>query len=136
MQDEVDLIFVYGTLRTEYGTIGALVGPDRIAGALFDLGGAPGYHPVKDEDMFVVGEVIRIPPDLILRLDVYEGVAQGLYTRHLVTTEKDRKCWVYQINPEFISINRLIRSGDWFKRPAPPEDNSPEVEGQNSSPDP
>lgn len=117
------LIFVYGTLRTEYGAIGHHVAQDKVRGLILDLGGCPGAYHLPEEDYpeealdrYIVGEVLEITPHILPDLDRYEGVSEGLYSRISVKTHAGRECFMYQINPRFLGQAPIIRSGDWFDR--------------------
>jgi gamma-glutamylcyclotransferase (GGCT)/AIG2-like uncharacterized protein YtfP len=108
-------LFVYGTLRRTGEQLGKPVGPDRIRGRLYDLGGAPGYYPAPDQpEAWVVGELIEVEDHTFGFLDHYEGVDRGLYSREKVTTENGYQACVYQINKDFTIGTPLITSGDWF----------------------
>jgi gamma-glutamylcyclotransferase (GGCT)/AIG2-like uncharacterized protein YtfP len=85
------LLFVYGTLKrgcSNHGQLsgGALVGTARTPPGyrLYDLGGYPALaaHPHDAEG--VAGEVWSVAPDLLARLDAFEGVHEGLYRRELL----------------------------------------------------
>lgn len=103
-----DFLFVYGTLRrgqsADLTRTGAalFVGPDRVSGTLFSLGGFPGVKlegETFDADKpAVVGECFLIEDDaLTARLDHYEG-HPNLFCRKVVKTESGRDAWVYEYN--------------------------------------
>ena len=111
-------LFVYGTLRS--GGVAAwllrgcrLVGPGAVAGTLYDLGAYPAL--VLGEDSRVEGEVWRCPPGLLVRLDEYEGVAEGLFGRTEVEAAGVR-CWTYVAGPLLLpglAPQRRIAAGCW-----------------------
>lgn len=119
-------IFVYGTLRTEYGSIGQRVCSDSVRGAILDLGAFPGYFNTNSlpegsglVESDVIGEVIAIHPTTLSQLDFYEGVDRGLYRRIKVTTKNGHKCFIYEFNPEMLDNQLLspyqILDGDWIE---------------------
>lgn len=105
-------LFVYGTLRPadEAYTY-------RLSG--YDIYNYYGRFPYITPGLGSVrGTVIEVTRRELKQLDQIEGVAQGLYTREIVTVEDARteevvECFVYvggNIVPQ------LIPSGDWFNR--------------------
>jgi gamma-glutamylaminecyclotransferase len=81
------LLFVYGTLKrgccNHHHLAGqTFVGPARTRPGytLYDLGGYPGIAAAADQDG-VVGEVWSVDPAARQRLDIFEGVPEGLYRR-------------------------------------------------------
>jgi gamma-glutamylcyclotransferase (GGCT)/AIG2-like uncharacterized protein YtfP len=109
----VDLLFVYGTLRSEFDNPYAkllrsqaeLVRPMTIMGSLFRIAHCPGYRP--EPPGVVHGELYRLTdPDATLRiLDEYEGPE---YERVLI----DGVGWIYQYRaqpPDWVRI----ASGDF-----------------------
>lgn len=122
-------LFVYGTLRSGGGAAGLLrdgrpVGTGTVAGTLYDLGRYPAL--VLDGRGPVEGEVWRCPPDALARLDEYEGVADGLYSRVLVDVE-GVPCWTYVAGALLLprlAPERRIPSGRW-----PPGAGEPGVPG-------
>jgi len=119
-----DKLFVYGTLRPPRVQHGPgsnanrmmdgeakYIGPDKINGAIYHLGGFPGIK-LDDTEGEVVGDVYEIvEPTLPPRLDRYEGYPE-LYTREVVKTFEGREAWVYVYNGR---VDRMYRipSGDW-----------------------
>ncbi len=82
------LLFVYGTLKRGHSNHHHLADQTFIGLArtpagyrLYDLGGFPGIAPVPGDQTGVVGEVWAVDPDALARLDVFEGVHEGLYRR-------------------------------------------------------
>jgi len=86
-----NLLFVYGTLKRTYTNHHFLADQEFIGEArtapgfrLFDLGGYPGLAPHTADRDGVVGEVWSVDPEALARLDVLEGLAEGLYRREAV----------------------------------------------------
>jgi len=84
------LLFVYGTLKrgccNHHHLAGqTFVGPARTRPGytLYDIGGYPGIVAAADQDG-VVGEVWSVDPAARQRLDIFEGVPEGLYRREPV----------------------------------------------------
>ncbi len=82
------MLFVYGTLkrggRNHHHLAGQVfVGEARTAPGytLFDLGGYPGIAACATDREGVRGEVWKIEPAALARLDAFEGVHEGLYRR-------------------------------------------------------
>lgn len=116
------LVFVYGSLRR--GGAGAMTNrfPDSkfiagavVSGSLYDLGPYPGL--VLDEsDSHVVGEVYEVDDELLNRLDAFEASSHYLRKQVEISLGDQRKmCWVYEPDPAFYSLQRLITSGDWME---------------------
>jgi gamma-glutamylcyclotransferase (GGCT)/AIG2-like uncharacterized protein YtfP len=111
----VDLLFVYGTLRSAFDNRYAkllraraeLVGPAAVPGSIFRIAHYPGYRP--EPAGTVHGEVYRLTePEALLRiLDQYEGAE---YERVSVDG-----FWIYQLRTQPPETAR-IASGD-FCRP-------------------
>jgi gamma-glutamylaminecyclotransferase len=87
----MSLLFVYGTLKRGYSNHPFLGGQefqgvDRTAPgfALFSLGSHPGMVEVPGEPGSVTGEVWSVDPACLGRLDVLEGIEEGLYRRGVV----------------------------------------------------
>jgi len=85
------LIFVYGTLKRGGSNHHHLAGQTFLCEGrtgpgfrLFDLGAYPGMVAHAD-GRSVPGEVWAVDPECLARLDVLEGVAEGLYRRDRVT---------------------------------------------------
>ena len=111
----MDLLFVYGTLRSEFENRYAkllrsraeLVGPAVVAGSIYRIADYPGYRPQPAGSVY--GELYRIAdPEATFRiLDEYEGPE---YERVRLET-----CWIYQLRTQPAESIR-IQSGD-FCRP-------------------
>lgn len=80
---ETDLLFVYGTLRSDGGhamhwelrRLAAHEGRARLPARLYDLGDYPGIVPARLPGEWVSGETYRLhdPPAALEFLDRYEG---------------------------------------------------------------
>lgn len=115
----MDLLFVYGTLRSEFSNCYAvllrekaeLIGPAETNGSIFRIAHYPGYRPHPPG--IVRGELYRLrdPDAMLAALDRYEGAD---FERAEVTIGEAR-AWIYRYHsqpPE----NARIASGD-FCRP-------------------
>lgn len=112
-------IFVYGTLRTGGLAAARLSGGERVgsatvAGTLFDIGGR---YPalVLAGSGTVHGELWRCEPDLLARLDEYEGVRQGLFRRVAIEVN-GVGAWTYVAGPALaieLDPSRRIEDGVW-----------------------
>lgn len=99
-------LFTYGTLRPGNPAATILdgcehVGSATVPGILYDIEGRfpalvlYGTEPVE-------GDIWRCPPDLLWRLDEYEGTATGLFRRvgvEAATVTGPMACWVYAAGP-------------------------------------
>jgi gamma-glutamylcyclotransferase (GGCT)/AIG2-like uncharacterized protein YtfP len=112
----MDLLFVYGTLRSEFDNPYAkllrsqaeLVGPATVMGSIFQIAHYPGYRP--DPPGVVHGELYRLadPAATLKILDDYEG---SEYERVLI----ENAGWIYQYRTQPPDRVRIV-SGD-FCRP-------------------
>ena len=110
------MIFVYGTLRSEFGnqysrllrSQAELVGPAIVAGSIFRVGNYPGYRPEPAGE--VHGELYRLndPEPMLKTLDDYEGEE---YER-IVVEALGRETWIYRYKPDPPEDSR-IASGDF-----------------------
>ncbi|HSJ25529.1 MAG TPA: gamma-glutamylcyclotransferase family protein, partial [Longimicrobiales bacterium] len=94
------------------------IGTATVSGILYDMDGRfpalvlYGTEPVE-------GEVWRCPPDVLWRLDEYEGTASGLFRRvavEVTTRDGDLPCWVYTAGPALsrkLVPGRQLRGGRW-----------------------
>ncbi|WP_422930186.1 gamma-glutamylcyclotransferase family protein [Singulisphaera sp. PoT] len=92
-------LFTYGTLMPA-DPAAAIAGgwvADAVRGRLYNFGPYPGLVDVDDPDASWVDGMTcsTISDDLLRRLDLYEGVDEGLYERLAVTTRSGRSAWVY-----------------------------------------
>lgn len=114
-----EYLFVYGTLRTGGEAAGKLhgsefLGTECVTGALYDVNGE---YPalVLDGSGSVDGEVWYCPAAVLRRLDRYEGLVAGLYSRVRVRAG-EHDCWTYVAGPalaEVLTRERRIVSGCW-----------------------
>jgi len=81
-------VFVYGTLKRGCSNHREMAGQIFVALArtqpgfrLFDVGGYPGLVPWPGDKNGVEGEIWAVDDAALARLDVFEGVDQGLYER-------------------------------------------------------
>jgi len=92
-------LFAYGTLSPDGPKSAARGGwsADAIRGRLYDLGPYPTVDGPGGPGLgWVEGYVRPVSEgELAGRLDLYEGVAEGLYRRQVVTTRVGRAAWVY-----------------------------------------
>ena len=82
------LVFVYGTLKRGCSNHRVLAGQQFIGEArtapgyrLYHLGEYPGMIAAPDDTLGVAGEVLSVDPASLARLDVFEGIDEGLYRR-------------------------------------------------------
>jgi gamma-glutamylcyclotransferase (GGCT)/AIG2-like uncharacterized protein YtfP len=117
-----DLLFVYGTLRSEFGNpyarklrAGAtLMGRATTTGSIFRVGSYPGFRPEPAGE--VHGELYRLedPVVVLQALDDYEGPE---FVRRLADVSTgasiyQAKAWIYQYEPEPPPGSRIV-SGDF-----------------------
>lgn len=92
-------LFAYGTLMPDGPEAAARGGwaADAIRGRLYDLGPYPTVAELGDPASGWVEGFVRTVDEAELagRLDLYEGVAEGLYRRSVVITRAGRAAWVY-----------------------------------------
>ena len=131
MQNQVQLLFVYGSLRSgfhhpayEYmARYFQLVGPAVVKGKLYDMGEYPVAKPTT-ADHFIQGELYTLSQDddfsyVISQIDDYEGlyVEEGetpLYTRELTTAfinDQSFTAWIYWYNQNIDGLPELA-TGD------------------------
>lgn len=112
-----DLLFVYGTLRSEFDNPHArglrdaarLVGRATVTGSIFQITHYPGYRP--DPPGEVHGELYRLtnPEATLEALDDYEGPEYRRVTARISTGET---AWIYQFESQPPPGTR-IASGDF-----------------------
>ena len=85
------LLFVYGTLKRGCRNHCQLAGQTYVGAArtqpgfrLYDAGGYPGLAAMADDQAGVFGEVWEVEAEALIKLDRFEGVAEGLYRREAV----------------------------------------------------
>jgi len=92
-------LFAYGTLAPADPETALASGwnADAVRGRLFDLGPFPALVDLDDAEAPWIDGFVYSPvsEELIRRLDLYEGVDEGLYSRVAVTTQSGRSAWVY-----------------------------------------
>ena len=106
----MDLLFVYGTLRSEFDNAYAtmlrekaeFVGRCNVRGAIFRIATYPGYR--QEPGGMVSGEVYRVDEGTLAALDEYEGPD---YERVRID-----RFWIYQYK-EQPPGNARISSGDF-----------------------
>lgn len=81
-------VFVYGTLKYGGSNHAQMIGARPLGAArtrpghtLYSLGDYPGLVLDPADTHGVTGELWAVSPDLLARLDAFEGVAEGLYAR-------------------------------------------------------
>nr|WP_290666798.1 gamma-glutamylcyclotransferase family protein [Ardenticatena sp.] len=121
-------LFVYGTLLSDqpnHRRIRPFIDVEQTMSAV--LPGAvlhdAGAYPMAVRGVGrVIGEVVWLRPECaheaLARLDEYEGVAEGLYTREHATVITPCcgpivEAWVYWGNPRIAARYPRIPSGDW-----------------------
>ena len=117
-KDVVNLLFVYGTLRSQFINKYAvllranadLLGPASIGGAIYRIAHYPAWKPAPGGQVW--GELYRLqrPEAILTTLDQYEGEE---FRRVLVETPEP--AWIYQYQGDPPEASR-IHSGD-FCRP-------------------
>lgn len=86
------LLFVYGTLKRG-GENHALLAAQQFLGTartapgftLYSLGNYPGLIALPGDQSGVEGELWRVNPECLARIDDLEGLAEGLYVRSVIT---------------------------------------------------
>ncbi len=131
------LFFAYGTLRrgddndiNRQQPAPRFVGPARIRGTMFHLGGYPGVvldHTDNQPGMVagsmgdIVGEVYAVSPALEKVLDAieseYPAQPDEYFKRSLQVQVNGQwlNCSVYEINQRYTEGKPVIASGDWVK---------------------
>jgi gamma-glutamylcyclotransferase (GGCT)/AIG2-like uncharacterized protein YtfP len=114
-------LFVYGTLSSS-GAEGALLShlprtPARVRGELWAL---PAGYPalvLSDTASFVHGELVAPPDERTLDLlDLYEGVAEGLYRRRVIDVVvglKREPAWSYVMDAARARTGTRLPEGRW-----------------------
>ena len=131
MEETIDKIFVYGSLRSgfhhpayEYiSKYFKLLSEAKVKGYLYDMGNFPAAVPTADE-AYIIGELYEIKDkaDLVWaieQLDDYEGVRpeEGeipMYRRDIATVytnNETTEAWIYWFNRK-IEEQPVITSGD------------------------
>jgi gamma-glutamylcyclotransferase (GGCT)/AIG2-like uncharacterized protein YtfP len=129
---DLDLIFVYGTLRRDARCVmanwlasqGEYIGDGTIPGRLYDVGEYPALRPARHSTERVVGDLYRLlrPTYALTRLDRYEGIGSGqsrpyLYSREPVqVTLASGECvtaWTYLYTGATAKLRRIAH-GDYL----------------------
>ena len=116
------LVFIYGSLRRDCAgamslrfTESRFIGDAKVRGSLYDLGPYPGLL-INESNSLVRGELYEVDDELLKKLDAFEATSNYLRTQvEIKVGGQPRKCWTYEPNPEFYSLQTLIRSGDWVE---------------------
>lgn len=113
-------VFVYGTLRR--GGAGAMsirfpnskfIAEAKVSGSLYDLGAYPGLL-LNEADSLVTGEVYEVDDETLNQLDEFEAASHYLRKQVEISLDTQKRiCWVYEPDPEFYSLRKLITSGNW-----------------------
>lgn len=127
MGNQIDKIFVYGTLKRTYLRHQSMkdctfIEEDSVKGYLIDLGAFPAFIPeVTGTD--VLGEVYSFDKskekDIISTLDSIEGVP-NLYWRLPFLTQKGHIAWAYWMAANTLNEgHKMIYTGRWIGRNSP-----------------
>lgn len=116
MKEENNLIFTYGTLKSQYSNHrvmknagGRFVGNATLSGAtMYSLGAFPAIV-VDGSENLIYGEVYEV--DDFRPLDYLEGTPD-FYQRKIVNTSLGLT-WVYYLTKEQVKNCKIIKSGDW-----------------------
>jgi gamma-glutamylcyclotransferase (GGCT)/AIG2-like uncharacterized protein YtfP len=112
-------VFVYGTLRNNEPATHKLMcyTMRKVPGKEFDF---PFVEYDEDTRSGVLGNIIEVNDKELAQLDIYEGVAHGLYSRirryvrPLDDTGDASEVWVYIGGPAL--VYPIIESNDWFNQ--------------------
>lgn len=131
MENKVNKIFVYGSLRSgfrhpayEYvSKYFKLVSEGKVKGCLYDMGNFPAAMPCN-EDAFIIGELYELNEGAdfnwaIEQLDEYEGLCpeegeQPMYRREIANVNfngQSTTAWIYWFNGN-VEGHPVIASGD------------------------
>jgi gamma-glutamylcyclotransferase (GGCT)/AIG2-like uncharacterized protein YtfP len=129
MQTSHNQLFVYGSLRSDFGHPAyasyisehfVLLGPARVKGKVYDLGEFPGAVPTSAQD-YITGELYRLREGqdfdwAMAQLDDYEGLHENppLYSREtalVYTPNETTTAWMYWYNQPVDEKARIV-SGD------------------------
>jgi gamma-glutamylcyclotransferase (GGCT)/AIG2-like uncharacterized protein YtfP len=115
-----DLLFVYGSLRSEFDNVHALrlraesqfAGKATVPGSIFLVGGYPGYR--REPPGVVQGELYSLadPAGTLRHLDEYEG---SEYQRiAIATSSAEGEAWIYEYASPLPPAARIL-SGDFTR---------------------
>lgn len=129
---ELDLLFVYGTLRRGARCVmsnwlasqAAFLGSGVMPGRLYDVGSYPALRAARHSDETVVGDLYRLrrPAYTLAKLDRYEGIGPGQsrpyqYSRERVAVTLDSgktvHAWTYFYRGKTARLRR-ISGGDYL----------------------
>ncbi len=119
--DSDALMFIYGSLKRgqpAHHWLGGspCCGEARLPGlALYDLGPFPMAVASNDPQACLQGELYRVSPAQLARLDRFEGVPR-LYERQLRPLGDGRTAWVYVGRPRQVRHVSRIAAGVWQGR--------------------
>ncbi|MCH7225374.1 gamma-glutamylcyclotransferase [Haloferula sp. A504] len=142
MDTDSEWVFVYGTLRIGASNQHRMKGAEwvrrgLVTGRLYEVSWYPGFVP-DDEGVEVVGDVYRVGPQLLAKLDGFEGLAPGSmrgeeYERARIRVRLDPKVDAWDDLPDDVDawvwvwrkpVEGLleIETGDWLdvERPRQP----------------
>jgi len=118
-------ILVYGTLRPGCGAYKGFgldtksnhVATVRIEGSMYHLGGFPGVKLDGRPEGFVCDLLELTDPDVLARLDTYEGYRpetpfNSLYLRKEIKVPDHGAAYIYEYNDQ-VGDRALVESGDW-----------------------
>jgi gamma-glutamylaminecyclotransferase len=116
------LLFVYGTLQSFGANNAQMSGCTLLRSAVTDpcytllhFGLYPGL--VNTGSTAVHGELWEVPPSEIRRLDRFEGVEQGVFTRAAVRVRGEAAAYAYFINDSHAILGAEILTGAWVESP-------------------
>lgn len=134
---DLDLIFVYGTLRRNARCVmarwlasqGEYIGSGTIPGRLYNVGDYPALRPARTSTETVVGDLYRLlrPGYALARLDRYEGIGSGQsrpyqYSRERVKVMLDGSesfmAWTYLYLGATARLKRIVH-GDYLQDGGP-----------------
>ena len=118
-------LFVYGTLmrgEEREGIVAHLdTQPAIVRGQLWR---APAGYPALFMDpsgLPIRGELLAIEqPSIFMVLDLYEGIAEGLYNREIIDVQTEKgptQAWAYTMSRQQLRRAgcRLLKTNDWRK---------------------
>lgn len=133
----LDLIFVYGTLRRGARCVmarwlasqGEYIGCGTVSGRLYDVGDYPALRPARHPSETVVGDLYRLRRSAytLARLDRYEGIGSGQsrpyqYSRECVQATLEngehRAAWTYFYRGGTAHLRRIVQ-GDYLQDGGP-----------------
>ena len=101
----MDRLVAYGTLKDSPAF--KPLGPITLEGTLYDLGMFPGAVDINNSDHTFEAFVYAIDPSWWKHLDIYEGVASGLYRREQIDTPYG-DAYIYVFNREVYNNPPII----------------------------